>query len=83
MLEDCDVIVMREAGNKVGSVGCEHISSALRELTGLQELDLGGTCLHDCVFCGACGVNSGSCQKYGISFVVCVQVFSRHDTFTQ
>ena len=43
MLEECDVIVMRDAGNKFGPVGCEHISAALRELTGLQELDLCGT----------------------------------------
>ncbi len=56
MLEVCDVIVMRDAGNEIGSVGCKHISTALRELTGLQELDLGGTCCRDCCYCGACGV---------------------------
>ena len=48
VLEECDVIVMRDAGNEFGPVGCEHISAALRELTGLQELNLWGTCLHDC-----------------------------------
>ena len=37
-------------------IGCEHISAALRELTGLQKLDLGGTCLHACGCCGAWGV---------------------------
>ncbi len=56
MLEECDVIVMRDAGNEIGPVGCEHISAALRELTGLLKLDLHGTCLHDCCYCGACGV---------------------------
>ena len=30
MLEECDVIVMRDAVNKFGPVGCEHISAALR-----------------------------------------------------
>ena len=56
VLEECDVIVMRDAGNEFGPVGCEHISAALRELTGLHELDLSGTCLHDCGCCGACDV---------------------------
>ena len=37
-------------------IGCEHISAALRELTGLQTLDLSSTCLHDCGCCGAWGV---------------------------
>ncbi len=55
ILEDCDLIVMHDADAKFGSVGCEHISAALRELTGLQELYLDGTCLHDCGFSG--GVN--------------------------
>ncbi len=50
MPEDRDVFVMCEAENAIEPVGCEHISAALRELTGLQELDLYGTCLHDCVF---------------------------------
>ena len=40
MLEECDVIVMRDAVNRFGPVGCEHISAALRELTGLQMLEL-------------------------------------------
>ncbi len=48
MLEECDVIVMRDAGNKVGPVGCEHISTALRELTGLQKLDFSCTCCRNC-----------------------------------
>jgi len=56
MLEECDAIVMRDADNDFGPVGCEHISAALRELTGLQKLDLGGTWLHDC---GCCGVGGG------------------------
>jgi hypothetical protein len=56
MLEKCDEIVMRDAGNDFGTVGCELILAALRELTGLQTLDLSGTCLHDCGCCGACGV---------------------------
>ena len=45
MLEECDVIVMRDADNEFGPVGCEHISAALRELTGLQTLYLSSTCL--------------------------------------
>ncbi len=53
MLEDFDVIVMRDAGNEIGPVGCEHISTALRELTGLRKLDFSCTCLHDCCCC--CG----------------------------
>ena len=56
MLEECDVIVMRDADNDFGPVGCEHISAALRELTGLQKLNLNGTCLHDSGCCGAWGV---------------------------
>ena len=42
--------------NRNWRTGCEHISAALRELTGLQELDLSGTCLHDSGCCGAWGV---------------------------
>jgi hypothetical protein len=53
MLEECYVIVMRDADNKFGPVGCEHISTALRELTGFHELYLAGACLHDCGCCGA------------------------------
>ena len=56
MLEECDVIVMRDADNDFGPVGCEHISAALRELTGLQELNLRGMSLHDSGCCGAWGV---------------------------
>ena len=56
MLEECDAIVMRDADNEFGPVGCEHISAALRELTGLQTLNLSSTCSHDCGCCGACGV---------------------------
>jgi hypothetical protein len=65
MLEECNFIVMRDIDNDFGPVGCEHISAALRELTGLQKLDLSCTCLHDCCCCGALCVNRGSCQKYG------------------
>jgi hypothetical protein len=53
MLEKCDVIVTRAAGNDFGPLGSEHISAALRELTGLQELYLDGTYLRDCGCCGA------------------------------
>ncbi len=53
MLEEGDVIVMRDADNEIGPVACEHISTALRELTGLRELDLSGTCWLDCCCCGA------------------------------
>ena len=57
VLEECDVIVMRGAGNEFEPVGCEHISAALRELTGLHELYLSGTCLHDCGCGRVCAVN--------------------------
>ena len=53
MLEECDVIVMCDADNEFGPVGCEHISTALRELTGLQKLDFSCSCLLDCCCCGA------------------------------
>ena len=53
MLEDCDVIVMRDADDDFGPVGCKHISAALRELIGLQKLDLSCTRLHDCGCFGA------------------------------
>jgi hypothetical protein len=53
MLEECNFIVMRDEENQFGPVGCEHISAALKELTGLQELYLEGACLHDCGCCGA------------------------------
>ena len=66
MLEECDVIVMRDAVNKLGPVGCELFSAALRELTGLQKLDLSSTCLHDCGCCGACGVGRGKEGGYGV-----------------
>jgi hypothetical protein len=56
LLEEFYVIMMRDIDNDFGPVGCEHISAALRELTGLQELYLDGTCLHDCCCCGAWGV---------------------------
>ena len=59
VLEECDLIVMRDAGNEFGPVGCEHISAALRELTGLHKLALGSTCQHDCGCCGACDVTLG------------------------
>ena len=38
-----DLIVTRVAGNKFGPTGGEHIGMALRELTALQALHLGGT----------------------------------------
>jgi hypothetical protein len=53
MFEDCDVIVMRHAGSDFGSVGCEHISAALKELTGLQKLDLSSAWFHGCGCCCA------------------------------
>ena len=37
------LIVTRVAGNDLGPTGGEHIGLALRELTGLQTLDLSGT----------------------------------------
>ena len=39
---------MRVAGNELGPIGGEHVSRALMQLTGLQELDLGCTCLLCC-----------------------------------
>ena len=66
MLEECVVIVMRDAGNEFGPVGCELISAALRELTGLQTLYLSSTCLHDCGCCGACDVGLGREGGYGV-----------------
>jgi hypothetical protein len=53
LLEECYVIVMRDADNKFGPVGFEHISAAFKELTGLQKLDLSSTFLHDSCCCGA------------------------------
>ena len=50
------LIVTRVAVNQFGPTGGEHIGLALRELTGLHELDLSGTCLHDSGCCGAWGV---------------------------
>jgi hypothetical protein len=41
------MIVFRVAVNDFGPVGGEHISIALKELTGLQRLELGGTCFRD------------------------------------
>ncbi len=41
------IIVFRVAVNHFGPDGIEHISIALRELTGLQRLDLGGTWFHE------------------------------------
>ena len=38
-----DLIVTRVAGNEFGPTGGEHIALALRELTGLQTLNLGST----------------------------------------
>ena len=38
-----DLIVTHVAGNNFGPTGGEHIAWALRELTGLQTLDLEGT----------------------------------------
>ena len=38
-----DLIVTRVAVNRLGPTGGEHIVMALRELTALQTLDLGGT----------------------------------------
>ena len=37
------LIVTRVADNDLGPTGGEHIALALRELTGLQTLGLGGT----------------------------------------
>ena len=37
-----DLIVTRVAGNEFGPTGGEHIALALRELTGLQTLNLAG-----------------------------------------
>ena len=37
------LIVTRVADNKLGPTGGEHIAGALRALTALQTLDLGGT----------------------------------------
>ena len=39
---------MLVAGNKLGPIGGEHVSRALMQLTGLQTLDLYGTCLLCC-----------------------------------
>ena len=50
------LIVTRVAGIGFGPTGGEHIGLALRELTGLQTLNLSSTCLHDCGCCGAWGV---------------------------
>ncbi len=38
-----NLIVTRVADNEFGPTGGEHIGLALRELTGLQTLDLSGT----------------------------------------
>ena len=43
-----DLIVMRVSGNELGPIGGEHVSRALMQLTGLQELILSGTCLLCC-----------------------------------
>jgi hypothetical protein len=53
MLVDCNLIVMRDTENDFGPIGCEHMSTALRKLTGLQKLFLGSTFLRDCGYCGA------------------------------
>jgi hypothetical protein len=45
--DNCGINVMRIADSDFGPVGGEHISIALRELTGLQRLGLGGTCFRD------------------------------------
>jgi hypothetical protein len=39
-----NLVVTNVAGNKFGATGAEHIGMALRELTGLQSLFLGGMC---------------------------------------
>ena len=60
-----DLIVMCVADNKLGPIGGEHVSRALMQLTGLQKLILGGTCLLCCfdggvaVYCG--GGREGVC----------------------
>ena len=60
------LIVTRVAGNGFGPTGGEHIGLALRELTGLQTLDLEGTCLLCCfdggvaLYCG--GGREGVCD---------------------
>ncbi len=43
-----DLIVMRVADNELGPKGGEHVSRALMQLTGLQELHLNGACLLCC-----------------------------------
>jgi hypothetical protein len=43
-----DLIVMRVADNGLGPIGGEHVSRALMQLTGLQRLYLGCTCLLCC-----------------------------------
>ena len=43
-----DLIVMRVAGNELGPIGGEHVSRALMQLTGLQELHLNGAGLLCC-----------------------------------
>jgi hypothetical protein len=69
------MIVMRVAVNHFGPDGGEHISIALRELTGLQRLNLRGTCFRDfgreggqwggCFLCWWGGGGSG-----GVAFCV-------------
>ena len=39
-----DLIVTRVAGNGLGPTGGEHVARVLMQLTGLQTLDLSGTC---------------------------------------
>ena len=43
-----DLIVMRVAANGLGPIGGEHVSRALMQLTGLQSLNLSGSCLLWC-----------------------------------
>ena len=60
-----DLIVMRVADNELGPIGGEHVSRALMQLTALQTLDLGSTCLLCCfdwgvaLYCG--GGREGVC----------------------
>ena len=76
VLEECDLIVMRDAGNEFGPVGCEHISAALRELTGLHELNLSSTCLHDFGCCGACVLFVVCCSSPFFCFIRSRNTFS-------
>ena len=44
-----DLIVMRVADNGLGPIGGEHVSRALMQLTGLQDMYFERTCLLCCL----------------------------------